>query len=77
MCDVCSAEGRDWKQICGSKSKLRGAKLYKVYVGRTTNIKLCKMCDIDLFMLGETNFLKKNIHYAVELASQRPASVFD
>ena len=77
MCEVCSAENRDWKTICGTKSNLRNAKLYKIYVGRTANIKLCKMCDIDLFMLGENNFLKKNIQYAVKLSSQRPRSSFD
>ena len=74
MCDCCKAEGRDSAFTCGD-SKLKSANLYKVYMGRTASVKLCRLCDIELFRTGENRFLQNNIKFAQHLfTSKAPSS---
>ena len=74
MCDCCNAEGRNASFICGD-SPLKSAHLYKIYLGRTASIKLCRLCDIELFKCGESRFLSKNIKFAQYLyTSKAPES---
>ncbi len=78
MCDCCKAEGRDPQFLCGD-TPMRSANLYKVYMGRTASVKLCRLCDIELFKTGENRFLQNNIKFAQHLfTSKSPASsLFD
>ncbi|MAF77370.1 MAG: hypothetical protein CME63_09595 [Halobacteriovoraceae bacterium] len=78
MCDCCKAEGRNSQFICGD-GPLKMAHLYKVYMGRTASVKLCRLCDIELFKTGESRFLQRNIKFAQYLyTSKAPSSsLFD
>ena len=78
MCDVCKAEGRDFEFSCGpgSGTKLKTARLYKVFVGRVASVKVCKLCDIELFSMGESRFLQNNIQFAQTIVSSK-GSFFD
>jgi hypothetical protein len=78
MCDCCKAEGRNEKFSCGD-SPLRSASLYKVYMGRTASVKLCRLCDIQLFRIGESRFLQSNIKFAQHLFTGKSSgnSLFD
>lgn len=69
MCDCCKAEGRDFQFRTGARSKVKHAKLYRIYVGRVKDIKLCRLCDIELFHNGESRFLENNIQYAQALSA--------
>lgn len=70
MCDVCKAEGIDWEFVNGKKTNLRNAKLYRVYMGRVANVKLCHLHDVQLFVLGEQRFLKEHIGLAKTLSAK-------
>lgn len=74
MCDCCSAEGRDFNMRCGDGAKTRPARLYKVYVGRVASVKLCKLCDIELFRTGESRFLASNIRFAQNLVQSQSSA---
>lgn len=74
MCDCCKAEGRDVRQRCGDGSPIRTARLYKVYVGSVASVKLCRLCDIQLFRSGESRFLEANIRFAQNLFSSKAES---
>lgn len=74
MCDCCIAEGRDHKMRCGDGAKVRSARLYKIYVGRTASVNLCRLCDIQLFKSGESRFLECNIQFAQNLFSSKAAT---
>jgi hypothetical protein len=77
MCDCCKAEGRNVRQRCGDGTQMRTARLYKVYVGRVASIKLCRLCDIQLFRGGESRFLEANIRFAQNLFSSKADSGID
>jgi hypothetical protein len=74
MCDCCKAEGRDLKQRLGKKQKTVKARLYKVFVNKTASISLCPLCDIELFQIGESRFLKSHLCFANQLASTAKVS---
>ena len=67
MCDCCEAEGRNPEFHTGSLKILR-AKLFKIYVGKTASVKLCRLCDIELFSLGEIRFLENHYKFTKKLA---------
>ena len=73
MCDCCKAEGRNVQLRCGD-TPMKAARLYKVYVGRVASVKLCRLCDIQLFKSGESRFLEANIHFAQNLFTSNSAS---
>lgn len=80
MCDCCSAEGRDFNFRCGPGNRTVNSRFYKVFVGRVASVKLCRLCDIQLFRAGESQFLAKNIRFAQTLVSSNAgseASFFD
>lgn len=66
-CDCCKAEGRNSEYMNGN-TKLCRAKLFKVYMGRTATVKLCRLCDIELFRVGESRFLQNHIGFTKELS---------
>ena len=53
---------------------MHNARLYKVYVGKAANVKLCRLCDIQLFKSGESRFLEANIRFAQNLFSSNSSS---
>ena len=67
MCDCCKSEGRDHKFLTGT-GKVLQVRLFKVYMGKVAMIKLCKLCDIELFHIGESRFLRNHIQFTKELA---------
>lgn len=74
MCDCCNAEGRDHSFKCGPRNKIIQNRLYKVFVGRVASVKLCRLCDIQLFRTGETRFLASNIRFAQSLVASNSTS---
>ena len=79
MCDVCKAEGRDFRLSCGLHAVTREAKIYRAFVGKVITVKVCRICDIQLFKLGEMRFLQNNVqfsHHLVSTRSRRPALVY-
>ncbi|MBT3584411.1 MAG: hypothetical protein HN509_05875 [Halobacteriovoraceae bacterium] len=75
MCDVCSAEGIDFKFVNGPKDKLHNCKLFRVYIGQIARVKLCHLHDIQLFSMGENRFLKEHLCLAQLLSSQKSTFV--
>lgn len=67
MCDVCKAEGIDWRFANGNR-KLQKATLYKVFVGRVASVNVCHIHGIELFRLGERRFLQNHLPFAMSLA---------
>lgn len=74
MCDVCHQEEIDWKFKNGSKST-QTCRLYRVYKGQSTPIKLCHLHAIELFCIGESRFLESHPRLAMSLhANSRSTS---
>lgn len=71
MCDVCSLEGKDWKFMNGKHSNLVRSRLYNIYEGKIAHLQLCLIHDIELFMLGESRFLKQHLGLAQQLATNK------
>lgn len=71
MCDVCTAEGIDTKFVNGNKVSSGKSYLYKVYQGRVAAVNLCKLHDIQLFVLGESRFLQEHIILAKVLVEKQ------
>lgn len=76
MCDVCEVENRDWKFQNGGNS-LQACRLYRVYKAQVANIKLCHLCSIELFCIGENRFLEAHPRLAVRLHRTASTSVSD
>lgn len=71
MCDVCNLEGNDWKFTNGKHGNLVRSRLYSIYEGKVAHLQLCLLHDIELFMLGESRFLKEHIGLAQQLAMDK------
>lgn len=70
MCDVCGAEGLDWKFASGER-KLEKAYLYRVYLGQVAVLKVCYLHSLELFNKGETRFLKNHLPFAIEISKNK------
>lgn len=70
MCEICKSEGKDYKFVNGSKSFLTTQQLYKVYKDSVAPVRLCYVHSIELFMLGETRFLREHLYFARVLATR-------
>jgi hypothetical protein len=68
MCEVCKAEGLDSKFKNGDKNLSNKNALYKVFKNTVANIRLCHIHSIELFMMGESRFLKDHLTFARDLA---------
>ena len=71
MCQACVAKKRNWTFANGKQAKLHHHRLYRIYQGRTANVRLCRLCSIELFMLGENRFLVNNPALARQMAVER------
>ncbi len=69
MCDVCRAEGLDWKFANGKREDLHRVRLYRVYKDRVAVVELCHLHAIELFILGEQRFLKNHADLCIELSN--------
>ncbi|MGB0453947.1 MAG: hypothetical protein ACPGJV_09550 [Bacteriovoracaceae bacterium] len=68
MCDICKSMGDDYRHRNGPKRpQLYHRKLYRVFRHHLVHISLCYIHDIELFLLGEKEFLKRNVRYANRL----------
>lgn len=70
MCEVCSAEGKDYRYLNGPKNQITTEQLYKVFRDSVAPVKLCYIHSIELFMLGERRFLHEHLPFAHKLASK-------
>ena len=70
MCEVCQSEGKDTRFLNGPKNYLYTNHLYKVFKNAAAPVKLCYVHSIDLFMLGETRFLREHLPFARKLATR-------
>jgi hypothetical protein len=71
MCDVCDADGVNWRFKVGKHKTLAKARLYNVYDSRTAVVTLCVIHDIELFTLGEKKFISKHPKLALKLAQEK------
>jgi hypothetical protein len=71
MCDVCKAEGLDYKFMNGKRSQLVKVNLHKVFVGRVARVQLCRVHDIQLFTQGEQQFLIDHIDLARSIVEKK------
>ena len=70
MCDCCESEGRDPRFHTGSR-KVMQVRLFKVYMGKVARINLCKLCDIELFHVGEIRFLQNHMQLTKSLSTNQ------
>lgn len=70
MCEICTSEGKDYRFLNGPKNHVVTQQLYKVYKGHTASVRLCYIHSIELFMVGETRFLKEHLSFARSLATR-------
>ena len=71
MCDVCLAEGLNTRFMNGKKSKLYNRKIYSIFRGKVTPVKLCFLHDIDLFIYGETKFLEYHPRFVMRVLNSK------
>ncbi len=79
MCEICKSEGKDYRFVNGAKDYLTTQQLYKVYKNSVAPVRLCYIHSIELFMIGETRFLREHLSFARALAtrSKKLSSVAD
>lgn len=70
MCEICISEGKDPIFVNGPKDLITTAQLYKVYKNAVAPVRLCYIHSIELFMLGETRFLKEHLSFARALITR-------
>lgn len=71
MCEICKSEGKDYRFVNGrSKDFLTTQQLYKVYKNTVAPVRLCYIHSIELFMMGETRFLREHLMFAHALATR-------
>ncbi len=70
MCEICKSEGKDYRFVNGPKDHLVTQQLYKVYKNSVAPVRLCYIHSIELFMIGETRFLREHLSFARVLATR-------
>jgi len=70
MCEICKSEGKDYRFLNGQKDFLTTQQLYKVYKNSVAPVRLCYLHGIELFMIGETRFLREHLSFARALATR-------
>ncbi len=68
MCEVCNAEGEDFRHRNGPRDIITSEHLYKVFRDSVATVRMCYIHSIELFMLGEKRFLKEHLPFAHSLA---------
>ena len=72
MCDVCETYGRD-HNFRTNNAPLCVERFYKVFENnKVATVKMCKLCSIEFFRVGEWRFLKSHLDFARTLALQKP-----
>ena len=74
MCEVCQVEGKDPKFVNGIKNVSIPNKLFRVFKDKIADVRLCHIHSIELFMLGETRFIKNHISFARALSKKTKKS---
>jgi hypothetical protein len=75
MCQVCDAEGVDYRFRNGEKSLMTMNILYKVLKNATLPIRLCYIHSLELFGLGERRFLLDHLTFARTLGKRSTISI--
>ena len=70
MCEICNSEGKDYRFLNGQKDYLSTQQLYKVFKNSVAPVRLCYLHGIELFMIGETRFLREHLLFARSLATR-------
>ena len=77
MCDACSIKNRNWSLHNGpGKSKLENVRLFS-YFGSETGVRLCYLCSMQLFRLGESNFFQSNPALEKQIKQSNSVDSFD
>lgn len=58
MCDVCTFEKIDSEMLNGGPTDSKPCTFYRTNGHGVSSLKLCRMHDIELFLKGETRFIK-------------------
>ena len=70
MCEICKCEGKDSRFLNGEKNYISTHNLYKVYKNSVAPIRLCYIHSLELFLIGESRFLKEHLSFARILAGR-------
>ena len=70
MCEICNSEGKDYRFLNGKKDFITTQQLYKVFKNAVAPVRLCYLHSIELFMIGETRFLREHLSFARSLATR-------
>tara|TARA_B100000927_G_C16314028_1_gene408614 strand:+ start:523 stop:750 length:228 start_codon:yes stop_codon:yes gene_type:complete len=74
MCDLCKSKGLKKEQLNGIKSsRTYQIILNQVFVGKSVEITLCYLHDIELFKKGERRFVSNNLELMPLLWSAKVA----
>ncbi|MDD0852083.1 hypothetical protein HBN50_03200 [Halobacteriovorax sp. GB3] len=61
MCDSCKFKNENWQFKAGEKrARLKKVTLYGMIPGFTVDLKLCTLCERNLFYQGELKFIQEN-----------------
>ncbi len=77
MCQVCDAEGEDYRFRNGEKSWMTINILYKVLKNCVLPVRLCHIHSVELFGLGERRFLLGHLTFARTLGKRASTSLED
>jgi len=70
MCEICKVDGNNYLFRNGTKTKLTGNYLYKIFKDKVAPIRLCHIHSIELFHIGEKRFLMQHLNYARAIAKR-------
>ena len=70
MCEICQSEGKNTRFLNGPKEGVQTQSLYKVNKNSVAPVRLCYIHSIELFMMGETRFLREHLSFARALATR-------
>ena len=70
MCEICVSEGANSNFLNGPKRGIQTQALYKVYKNSVALVRLCYVHSIELFLIGESRFLREHLYFARALATR-------
>lgn len=70
MCEICKSEGKNYRFLNGTKDFLTTQQLYKVFKTSVASVRLCYVHAIELFMIGESRFLREHLSFARQIAGR-------
>ncbi len=59
MCDICNAQGVDFRKWNGHRSAIISNRFYSTANSQVSSLNLCYLHDIELFSIGERRLIEK------------------